>query len=227
MNARRTAFFFLDVTLGMAPSVTDFVRFWQGRQGAVTDNRGDPRLLTRAEAEECREELLEAGRVWAAGRGVSAAWADSVLPELLRRHRLAGDELVLVSTSFAPCVRPVAELLGMPRVLCVEPALPDGRPTLDRAPRSRALAQAVVETMILLGSEAARCFGYADHADGLDMLAVVGNPRPVGVDPVLLRTARERGWLPVSVRRRLGPVGEPDPGLGDLGPRPGPGPGSF
>ncbi|MER5639923.1 hypothetical protein ABT095_23615 [Kitasatospora sp. NPDC002227] len=57
---------------------------------------------------------------------------------------------------------------------------------------------AVVETMLKLGVEAFRCFGYADHHEALRTLGLVGNPRVLGDDPRLLDHARAQGWPVVS-----------------------------
>ncbi|GAA5015734.1 hypothetical protein GCM10025734_64850 [Kitasatospora paranensis] len=51
-----------------------------------------------------------------------------------------------------------------------------------------------MEAMVRLGLDAAQCFAYGDHREGLTILRVVGNPRVVGGDPLMAELARDSGW---------------------------------
>ncbi|WP_035847871.1 HAD family hydrolase [Kitasatospora azatica] len=70
----------------------------------------------------------------------------------------------------------------------------------------------VVEAITLLGLDAARCFGYVDHAPGMRTLTVVGNPRVVGADPELTEHANSRGWPLLELPQPSCPPGaQPSP----------------
>jgi HAD superfamily hydrolase (TIGR01490 family) len=115
----------------------------------------------------------------------------------LRAHRAAGDAVVLVSGSFLPCLAPVADDLGVTRVLCTQVTVaPLGTLTgaVEAPMIGRAKADAVRATIAGLGLSAAACWAYGDHASDLEMLRAVGHPSVVGDDPVLIGQAREHGW---------------------------------
>jgi hypothetical protein len=129
------------------------------------------------------------------------------LATLLERadgHRSAGDLVVLVVSEPrpAPGSPPVRRVdrdplrIGPDVVLVLDP-------TEDRG---ESPPVTVIEAICRLGLDPARCFGYADHADGLRTLTVVGNPRVVGDDPRLAAEAGERGWPRLDFS---GPSGSP------------------
>ncbi|MEC3977533.1 HAD family hydrolase [Amycolatopsis sp. H20-H5] len=220
-SSGRAAFFDVDETVIKAKSMFDFLRFWLDTRGddgtayerAMSDiktmaaddvprseiNRSYYRLYTGSSY----DELLTAGRAWyAAYRTGSAAFVKATV-RAVEVHRAAGDSVGLVSGSFPACLRPLAEDLGADVVLCTEPVVGDGGLLTGEVVTpmiGAAKASAVAATISGWGFSAAECFGYGDHATDLDMLSVVGNPRAVEGDPVLVRHARARGWPILSAQ---------------------------
>ncbi|GAA2739029.1 hypothetical protein [Kitasatospora cinereorecta] len=121
---------------------------------------------------------------------LSAGSALTVL-EAAARHRSAGDLLVCVAGGPPPgdgtdrpaAGRPTASGTGFAADLVLYADAPD-----------EAGSEVVVEAMARLGLDAAQCFAYGDHREGLTILRVVGNPRVVGRDPLMTELARDRGW---------------------------------
>ncbi|MGF1425110.1 hypothetical protein [Kitasatospora sp. LaBMicrA B282] len=110
--------------------------------------------------------------------------SDSALAilEAAVRHRSAGDLLVCVSNAAVGVEPPGARAeFTADLVLYADTTAGAG-------------SEVVVEAMARLGLDAAQCFAYGDHREGLTILGVVGNPRVVGGDPVLAELARDRGW---------------------------------
>lgn len=124
------------------------------------------------------------------------------------RHRSVGDLVVLVLSRDQP-KRPTPaalslETLGVDADLVLlpepvdPPTVPESHPPVT-----------VIEAITLLGLDPACCFGYVDHCGGLRTLAVVGNPRVVGLDPDLAAHADSHGWPILSESQT--PVGQAGP----------------
>lgn len=108
-----------------------------------------------------------------------ALWNEPGLAAYVR-HAVAGDLMVLVSSSPLPVVAPLAARLGADEMLtCM---------------RGRGKGYAARTLMREYGFDPADCSAYADEAADLALLTEVGNPVVVGDDPVLLRRARRSTW---------------------------------
>ncbi|MFH8293629.1 HAD family hydrolase [Streptomyces sp. NPDC018059] len=214
----RVAFFDVDETLISGKSMGDFWSHW-ARTAAGSPARCDlagllPELprLSRENANRAYYRLFagvaparleEAGRSWYAGyRGRPDAAVVTVLAEL-RRHQRDGDRVVLVSGSFSACLTPLADDLGVDRVLCTRQITgPDGlltgevvRPVIGDG-KATAIAEALTDWSV----DPASCFAYGDHSSDLPMLRAVGHPVAVGTDPVLVGHARRLDWRRLPVR---------------------------
>ncbi|MFI2350278.1 HAD family hydrolase [Streptomyces sp. NPDC019443] len=112
-----------------------------------------------------------------------ALWNESGLAAYLR-HAVAGDLMVLVSSSPLPVVAPLAARLGADEMLtCM---------------RGHGKGYAARTLMREYGFDPADCHAYADEAADLALLTEVGNPVVVGDDPVLLSHARRGTWPVLS-----------------------------
>ncbi|MFF3244976.1 HAD family hydrolase [Streptomyces sp. NPDC002870] len=112
-----------------------------------------------------------------------ALWNQPGLAAYLR-HAVAGDLMVLVSSSPLPVVAPLAARLGADEVFtCM---------------RGQGKGYAARTLMREYGFDPADCHAYADEAADLALLTEVGNPVVVGDDPVLLRHARRGTWPVLS-----------------------------
>lgn len=211
------AFFDVDETLLNTKSMFDFLRF---RRTAEERRKATERLTSMAQAGidrteinrayynlwagESWVELMQAGEAWYAdlcsGRRIGPPFIASTL-SALRRHRAAGHGIALISGSFLPCLRPLADDLGVEIVLCTHPDL-DSAGRLTGTVRHPMIGKAKVvvvhATARRHGAELTDCHAYADHGSDLAMLRSVGHPNVVGDDPRLLAAARLEGWPVLS-----------------------------
>ena len=126
--------------------------------------------------------------------------ASSVRPEireLLEAHQARGHTVAIASSATRFQVDPLARELGVENVLCSEVSVSDGELTgtfdggMLWGERKAAAARALAREH---GAERGRSFAYANGDEDIALLASVGNPRPIGPDPLLRRAARQEGW---------------------------------
>lgn len=117
---------------------------------------------------------------------------------VLRQHRQAGDQLVLLTSSSSYMSEKVREALKLDAVLCTgfevdDAGLYTGKPVeplcFGRGKVDHALAYANK-----YGIDLQDCAFYTDSTADLPMLEVVGQPVAVNPDPRLLKEAKSRGW---------------------------------
>lgn len=123
--------------------------------------------------------------------------------DLIEGHRMAGREIVIVSSSGAEVVGPIGEMLGVDRVIATEMATEGGRYTGEIAfyaygPNKAAAIRAHAAAA---GYDLAACYAYSDSITDLPMLETVGNPTAVNPDRGLRKAAAERGWPVLTFRR--------------------------
>ena len=238
MSERAAAFFDLDKTIIAKSSTLAFGRpFYQG--GLI--NRRDVLrstyaqfvyLLGGADADQMdrmRDYLAGLSAGWDVQQVrdiVSEALHDLIDPliydeaaSLIDEHHAAGRTVVIVSSSGAEIVAPIAQMVGADEIIATRMVVKDGRYTgavefyaygENKAIGIRALAQQ-------RGWELARCYAYSDSATDVPMLEAVGHPVAVNPDRALRKIAHERGWpvlafrRPVSLRSRLAAIRKPHP----------------
>ena len=130
---------------------------------------------------------------------------------LIEEHRLAGRDIVIVSTSGTEVVGPIGEMLGADRVIATRMEIVDGRYTGEIAYYAYAAekARAVRELADELGYDLAASYAYSDSITDEPMLAAVGHPHAVNPDRDLRRVALANGWpvlvftRPVTLRSRV------------------------
>lgn len=117
---------------------------------------------------------------------------------VLRKHRKSGDQLVLLTSSSAYMSEKVCAALELDAVLCTrfevdEEGRYTGRPVepLCYGQGKVAHAQAYADGH---GVNLQDCAFYTDSTADLPLMEVVGLPVAVNPDPLLLKTARSRGW---------------------------------
>jgi HAD superfamily hydrolase (TIGR01490 family) len=130
---------------------------------------------------------------------------------LVDAHRMAGRDVVVVSSSGEEMVRPIAEQLGIADVIATRMVVEAGRYTGEvayyaagptKAEAARALAQ---ERSYDLDTS----YAYSDSISDVPLLEAVGFPTAVNPDRGLRRVAAERGWPvlafrhPIPLSRRL------------------------
>jgi HAD superfamily hydrolase (TIGR01490 family) len=130
---------------------------------------------------------------------------------LIEEHRLAGRDIVIVSTSGTEVVGPIGEMLGADRVVATRMEIADGRYTGDIAYYAYAeeKARAVEELAAELGYDLGASYAYSDSVTDVPMLEAVGHPHAVNPDKELRRVAASKGWpvqvftKPVTLRSRV------------------------
>ncbi|WP_432476284.1 HAD family hydrolase [Nocardioides sp. GXQ0305] len=130
---------------------------------------------------------------------------------LMAEHRLAGRDIVIVSTSGAEVVEPIGAMLGADRVVATRLEIVDGRYTgeIEYYAYAEEKARAMADLARTEGYDLDASYGYSDSSTDVPMLEAVGHPHAVNPDKELRRVATSRGWpvlvfdKPVALRSRV------------------------
>lgn len=122
---------------------------------------------------------------------------------LLEKHRVAGDDLLIITATNSFITRPIAEAMGVPDMLATEPELAgdrysgrvSGTPCFREGKVTR-LREWLRET----GHSLAGSYFYSDSHNDLPLLELVDNPVAVDPDETLRAVAEERRWPVISLR---------------------------
>lgn len=175
--------------------------------------------------ERIRSQVSELCRGWPAERVreiVRKNLDERIVPHvyaearaLMSKHRDAGQDVIIVSTSGHEVVDPIAALLGADTVIATQMELADGCYTGGMAfyAYGEAKAARIRELAADRGYELAKCYAYSDSITDLPMLEAVGYPNAVNPDRALRRVAAERGW-PILSFTSSAPRGRPQAGPG-------------
>ncbi|BCJ09478.1 haloacid dehalogenase [Pseudomonas sp. RtIB026] len=122
---------------------------------------------------------------------------------LLRQHREAGDQLVIITATNRFVTAPIARRLGVRTLLATECEVRDGRYTgrstdipCFREGKVTRLARWMLEN----GFDLEGSYFYSDSLNDVPLLEVVVNPVAVDPDPRLRVEAERRGWQVISLR---------------------------
>ena len=118
---------------------------------------------------------------------------------LVEQHRVAGDELALVTGTNAYVVAPIAQSFGIDHVLAVEPEQDNGRFTgghVGTHTYQDGKVRKVEEWLAARGRTLADTITtfYSDSINDLPLLEKVTHPVVTNGDARLRAVARERGW---------------------------------
>lgn len=127
-------------------------------------------------------------------------------PELLARHRQAGDRLVIITATNRFVTEPIAALLGIADLLATEPEHRNGQFTGELAGipcfqegKIQRLQHWLTEQHLPASSMQDAWF-YSDSRNDIPLLEAVGYPCAVDPDPVLSAHATAQGWPILSLR---------------------------
>ncbi|MXY15274.1 MAG: HAD family hydrolase [Proteobacteria bacterium] len=123
--------------------------------------------------------------------------------ELIRHHREAGDELVIITSTNRFIVEPICELLGIENLIATEPAQENGEftgavegvPCFGPGKVTRANQWADSRSKSLQDS-----YFYTDSFNDLPLLEHVGFPVAVDADEKLAAHANKLGWKQISLK---------------------------
>lgn len=123
--------------------------------------------------------------------------------ELVESHRARGHQLLIITATNSFITRPIASLLGIGELLASEPEFVEGRYTGAVAGIPSFREGKVVRLHAWLedhGRDLTDSWFYSDSHNDLPLLELVTNPVAVDPDPILARTAADRGWPVISLR---------------------------
>ena len=175
-------------------------------RGAVAQLLFTRRGASHDRMERIREHVGQMCRGWPAERVreiVTHHLDELILPyiydearALLDRHRDAGEDVIIVSTSGQEMVGPIGTLLGAALVIATRMEIAEGCYTgqMEFYAYGEAKAERVRELAAERGYCLADCYAYSDSMTDLPMLEAVGHPHAVNPDRALRRLAQQRGW---------------------------------
>jgi HAD superfamily hydrolase (TIGR01490 family) len=148
-----------------------------------------------------KEDVVEFGRSVAHEELLPRLYPQAV--ELLLRHKGAGREVYIASSSPEDYLALLADELGIDGVIGTRAEVVDGRytgrlegPMVHGPEKAARVRQLAAERDIDL----ARSFGYSDSVNDVPLLELVGNPVAMNPDLRLAAIARKRGWQVVDFR---------------------------
>jgi HAD superfamily hydrolase (TIGR01490 family) len=116
--------------------------------------------------------------------------------ELMRFHKAAGRDVIIISSSGTDIVEPIGQRLGADLAIGTQVAVEDGQYTDEIL--FYAYGENKAEAMRTLagerGYDLSASYAYSDSHTDLPMLDVVGHPVAVNPDTELRRIAVERDW---------------------------------
>jgi HAD superfamily hydrolase (TIGR01490 family) len=148
-----------------------------------------------------QEDALEVGGAVAREELVPRLYPQAV--ELMQRHKRAGREVYIASSSPEDYIALLAEELDIDGVIGTKALVVDGRYTGDldgpmvHGPNKAARVHALAEER---GIDLSRSFAYSDSINDLPLLEVVGNPVAMNPDRKLAVVARRRGYHVLDFR---------------------------
>ncbi len=116
--------------------------------------------------------------------------------ELIARHKAAGRDVIIISSSGTDIVEPIGQRLGVDLAIGTQVAIEEGQYTGEilfyaygegKADAMRSLADE-------RGYDLSESYAYSDSQTDLPMLEVVGHPVAVNPDAELRRVATDRDW---------------------------------
>ena len=130
---------------------------------------------------------------------------------LIEEHKLAGRDIVIVSTSGTEVVEPIGAMLGADIVIASRLEEVDGKYTgnIDYYAYAEEKARAILELAEQRGYDLERSFAYSDSVTDVPMLQAVGHAHAVNPDKELRKVAAANGWpilvftKPVALRSRV------------------------
>jgi HAD superfamily hydrolase (TIGR01490 family) len=115
---------------------------------------------------------------------------------LIEEHKLAGRDVVIVSTSGTEVAEPIGAMLGADMVVATRLEEADGRYTgnIEYYAYAEEKARAILELAEQRGYDLEGCYAYSDSITDAPMLDVVGHANAVNPDKELRKLATAKGW---------------------------------
>ena len=123
--------------------------------------------------------------------------------ELLRKHREAGERLMIITATNRFVTGPIAEQLGVDTIIATDPEMVNGKYTGKVAGTPCFQAGKVERLNTWLAENGATLAGssfYSDSINDLPLLEKVDHPVAVNPDEKLTAVATQRGWPILDLR---------------------------
>lgn len=179
---QRNADFYRDYEEGHL-NVADYLQF-----ALAPLTRFDRHRLTQLHAEFMRE-------------AIDPIWLPKA-EQLVNKHRQAGDQLVVITSTNRFVVEPIVAKLGINHLVCSEPQILDGRYTGDFVGTPCFAEGKITKIREWLGEAASldTAWFYSDSHNDLPLMRIVGNAVAVDPDDKLKSEAESHGWEIISLR---------------------------
>jgi len=122
---------------------------------------------------------------------------------LIEKHRNAGDQLLVITSTNRFIVEPICQSLGINELLATDPEMIDGRYTgkVAGTPSFReGKVERLQEWLGVYGAKLEKASFYSDSLNDLPLLEVVEFPVAVDPDDTLRAHAQDKGWPVISLR---------------------------
>lgn len=215
MKMRQTAFYDVDDTLINIKSMFHFYQFWAEENNLVNQKElFDSQFSVVARKLVSREELNRSYYRFFKGvpllsieqsaeRWFKKTFSDTeifigyTLRSVLA-HRALGNNVVFVSGSMVPLLKPIAQLLGITDILCTKlvtdrSGVVTGEIT-DTQTIGEGKAIAIRQFSLEKNINLSTSFAYGDDVSDIPMLASVGHPVCIGEGTALSHYALENSW---------------------------------
>lgn len=123
--------------------------------------------------------------------------------ELLQKHREVGDTLLIITATNSFVTAPIAEALGVDKLIATDPELLHGRYTGEVSGTpcfQHGKVTRLYEWLAQSGQNLANSWFYSDSHNDLPLLELVSHPVAVDADDTLAAHAEARGWPHISLR---------------------------
>jgi HAD superfamily hydrolase (TIGR01490 family) len=150
--------------------------------------------ITRAELSQLHEKFM--------AEVISPMMLDKA-QGLLEKHRRAGDQLLVITSTNRFIVEPICKALGIDQVIATELEIVDGRYTgnISGVPSYReGKVERLNNWLTANRQDIDGSYFYSDSINDLPLLQKVDYPVAVDPDPQLREQAAARGWQIISLR---------------------------
>lgn len=150
--------------------------------------------ITRAELSQLHEKFM--------AEVISPMMLDKA-QGLLEKHRRAGDQLLVITSTNRFIVEPICKALGIDQVIATEVEIVDGRYTgnISGVPSYReGKVERLNNWLTANRQDIDDSYFYSDSINDLPLLEKVDHPVAVDPDPQLREQAAARGWQIISLR---------------------------
>ena len=122
--------------------------------------------------------------------------------ELVERHRQAGDQLIIITSTNRFITEPIAELYAVHQLIATEPEIVDGNYTGDiKVPCfAEHKVDRLKEWIELSGNNLSGSCAYSDSHNDIPLLEAVTHPTAVDPDETLKAHAENNNWEIISLR---------------------------